>query len=574
MKNLILVCIIFVFSTLLAFAQISGLKNLQEDLDFKPDALTQTLSGSSQQLQRMPVASVIDADKYYLGPDDILSILALPMNVLPLATKVSSECEITIPRLGSINVKNKTLKQAKEEIETLFKANNPNATVFVSLFSPRTVLIRVQGNVRNPGLYNFPANFRISDVINFTNEYDFQKTTFPTQINFQTFLEKQERNRKKEFDSRGLHSSNFYVTRNIIVYNQNYGIKRVDLEKRISEPNSNYDPYIREGDEIFVPFEPQIFDFVTLAGAVTRPGRYAFVSGDKASDLLKFGISLKNNADLNNVILINEGNVIKLEIDSNLNVLGINPELKPFAKIIVNEKSPSELSKEGLVKIDGAVRKPGFYQINNGKTKVLEIIEQAGGVTAEANLSQAYILRNLPVREQIEDPEEDYSLYLKHSNMTMEDSTRLKIDVRYKQNYVSCDFFELVKNGASKHNIALEDGDLIYIPPAKNRVFVWGQVKNPGYIDFVPGKDYNYYIERAGGLLPTAKSNRIRVIRGIQKIWLEPKGTQILDGDEIYVPRSPDIPPGVEFQYYSLIATGVATFISLVYLILNLTRRN
>jgi protein involved in polysaccharide export with SLBB domain len=120
----------------------------------------------------------------------------------------------------------------------------------------------------------------------------------------------------------------------------------------------------------------------------------------------------------------------------------------------------------------------------------------------------------------------------------------------------------------------LSDGDMVIIPSAKKRVFVWGQVKNPGFVEYVEGKNYEWYIEKAGGYLSTAKKSRVRIIRGIQKAWLDPKSFAVLDGDEIFVPSAPDNPPGTEIQYYSLIATGIATLISLTYLIINLTRRN
>lgn len=571
MKYLAIGLLFSMFS--LAFSQITGLPTLEEGLKLKDEASYKFQQQTIQQFNKFPVSNFVDEKYYFIGSNDALSVLNIPSSMNPEILIVSPEGKIIIPRVGLVDLQGFSLAEAKVEIEKAIKKINPNANVSVSLFSPRTVLVKINGNVRNTGVYSLPANFRISDAIAVANQENPEMNSLQLQPGYKLYFESARNERAKSFAGKGLPSDKFYVSRNITVFNPQFGFKRVDLEKR-GLPNSfEYDPYIREGDEIFVPFEPEYFEYVSIAGAVARPGKFAFHKGDRASDLLKFGIGLKNNADLSNVVLVNDGLNIKLSIDSNLNIIGEDIELKPFASIIVGEAAEQISNGVGLVKIYGCVNKPGIYKIEEGKTRVLDVLKEAGGITIEANLSLAYILRDFPQAEIWDDPFAQYAKYLKSSNLKMEDSTRFKIDVNYKLNYVACDFVRLLQSNSSNDNVLLQDGDLIVIPKAKKRVYVWGQVKNPGYIDFSEGKNYNYYLDKAGGLLATAKSSRIRIVRGVQKIWLEPDNLTILDGDEIYVPREPDLPPGFEFQYYSLIATGIATLISLTYLIINLTTR-
>ncbi len=557
-----------------AFSQITGLPTLEEGLKLKDEASSKLQQQSIQQFNKFPVSNFVEERYYFIGPNDALSVLNIPSSMNPEILIVSPEGKVIIPRVGLVDLKGLSLAEAKVEIEKAIKKINPNASVSVSLFSPRTVLVKIGGNVRNPGVYSLPGNFRVSDAIVIANQENSEMNSLQFQPGYKSYFENIRNERAKSFAGKGLPSDKFYVSRNITVFNPQFGFKKVDLEKRGFPNSCEFDPYIREGDEIFVPFEPEYFEYVSIAGAVVRPGKFAFHKGDKASDLLKFAIGLKNNADLSNVTLVNDGLNIKLSIDSNLNIIGEDIELKPFASIVVDE-TPEQISNGiGLVKIYGCVNKPGIYKIEDGKTRILDILKEAGGTTNEANLNLAYILRDFPKIEIWDDPFAQYAKYFKSSNLTMEDSTRFKIDLNYKLNYVACDFVRLLQSNSSNDNVLLRDGDLIVIPAAKKRIYVWGQVKNPGYVDFVEGKNFDYYLDKAGGLLSTAKRNRIRIVRGVQKIWFEPNNLAILDGDEIYVPREPDLPPGFEFQYYSLVATGIATLISLTYLIINLTRRN
>ncbi|MFN3781131.1 MAG: SLBB domain-containing protein, partial [Candidatus Kapaibacteriota bacterium] len=172
-----------------------------------------------------------------------------------------------------------------------------------------------------------------------------------------------------------------------------------------------------------------------------------------------------------------------------------------------------------------------------------------------------------------DEPTLDLFSIFKQSNLTMEDTMRFKMDLLTKGHFVSCNLYELLEKNNPEQNILLSDGDLVVFQRGSGSIYVWGQVKNPGFVAYEEGKDVEWFIQRAGGYLPTANKSRVRIIRGPQKVWLKPNKIALLDGDEIYVPGSPDNPPGTEYQYYSLIATGIATLISLTYLIINLTSR-
>lgn len=572
MKFFLILLGLLVINTTFSLSQVTGFPTLQKELGFGEEIKNQLQQQIQQDKEIYPISTTIVDTFYFVGPNDVLAILATPASVNPELTKVSNDGQLILTRYGSINVRGKTLLEVKTEIERFIKTTNPNASISISLFKPRTCLVRIYGNVKKPGIYTLPASYRISDALMIANKDFSSDDATINKLETSFFLNDLEQKRQFELVDKGIPSDYYYATRNIFIYNPNYGLRKADLEMSKSRNSFENNPYIREGDEIFVPFVPVNYEYVTISGAVVQPGKYFYKKGDKLSDLIAFSKGFKTNADLNNVLVQNENSIIKIQIDDNFKVYP-DLELEPYMNVIVGETQTKRNSKTGVAGIFGCVEKPGVYPIEIGKTRVLDIINLAGGLACEPSFSNSYVIRSHPQRQYWEEPSIDLFSIFKQSNLTMEDTSRFKMDLYTRGNFVSCDLYELIVKKNQSHNILLSDGDLIILPQSKKSVYVWGQVKNPGYVPFEAGKNYEWYIEKAGGYLSTARKSRVRIIRGAQKVWLKPNEVSIIDGDEIYVPGAPDYPPGTEYQYYSLIATGIATLISLTYLIINLTSK-
>ena len=69
-------------------------------------------------------------------------------------------------------------------------------------------------------------------------------------------------------------------------------------------------------------------------------------------------------------------------------------------------------------------------------------------------------------------------------------------------------------------------------------VWVTGDVRNPGTYPFEEGQPAMYYINMAGGMLPTAEKSRVDVFQRVSRITstVSPEST-IHDGDEVKVLR-------------------------------------
>ena len=102
------------------------------------------------------------------------------------------------------------------------------------------------------------------------------------------------------------------------------------------------------------------------------------------------------------------------------------------------------------------------------------------------------------------------------------------------------------------------------MPENPQRVYVYGQVNNPGYVTFVSGKTMDWYIQQAGGYAAGADEDLTRIIKGRSKIWVEgdKKDVFVESGDEIYCAPPSQRPPGYEYQYYSFLITAIGGLVA------------
>ena len=96
-----------------------------------------------------------------------------------------------------------------------------------------------------------------------------------------------------------------------------------------------------------------------------------------------------------------------------------------------------------------------------------------------------------------------------------------------------------LQSGALAQNIALRDGDTIFVPRAES-VYVFGQVKNPGAYPCSKDTTVLQALSLAGGVTDHGATNRIKIVRLVngEKKELKVKLTDVVrPGDTIIVPE-------------------------------------
>jgi len=184
--------------------------------------------------------------------------------------------------------------------------------------------------------------------------------------------------------------------------------------------------------------------------------------------------------------------------------------------------------------ISGAVEKPGLYETRSEFT-LLELIAKAEGVVADRG-NVAYIMREAA----------DQALAGKNAEELAASIDPIKVDLK-----------RLLDQGDMTANIQLRPGDLVYIPleksldVAQSKIYVEGEVKEPGLYDFQLGMTAMNACILAGGFDRFAAPNRAKIIRRTEdgkteviKINLEDvregkaPDPKLQPGDRIHIPET------------------------------------
>ena len=572
MRNLII--FLLFFSIIKLNAQVAGGSAFDTKDLLQFDLGSQLDGDRMMQANAMPVGNMIDPNYYYIGPDDVISIQVLPSMPTPKTMSVSPDGSVLIPRLGVLNLKGMTLAQAKDTITKVIIKNNPNAQVFLALRNTRSCIINIKGNVFAPTIYTLPAAYQVSTAISFANRFSTKESNMSV-VHMESVLKIREKKKDQEklFQKSGIAQESEFWRRNVQLLRNDGTSQIIDLEKAVIKNDPSLDPYIREGDVIIVPFESEVYSTISISGSVTRPIILPYKKGDMASELLMYGYGFTDDVDLDNIFLFQpiSGQKIKLLVDDNNRLLSQDVELEPNAKIIVPSKQEAQIPKFGTVSIQGYVNKPGSYLIELNKTKVKDVIEQAGGFSSDAYLPLARIYRRQEINSTLVDPRKEIFETMQYSDLKADDTTRFFIDIQYKKPILAMDFDKLFNDNSEQDNVILQDGDIISIPSSPGYVEVMGQVKNPGIVEFVEGKNMLWYINRAGGFAEGSEDFRARIIRGRTNAWIEGDEKTIVNaGDRIYVPRTPDEPTSIKLQRYAVYASIISTFGFIVSILITL----
>jgi protein involved in polysaccharide export with SLBB domain len=236
-------------------------------------------------------------------------------------------------------------------------------------------------------------------------------------------------------------------------------------------------PLMEEGTRIHVP--PRT-GTVTLTGAVRRPGEYELDTTSSLRALLELVGGLREpaaDADARLTRLGADGRkeTLPLDLRSALGPPG-DVLLQPGDAIYV----PPGSALQDLVEVRGAFNgtPESTRTMTAGKATIIQRFELAQGdrirdVLARAGGAAAYA---------------DLRLGLVERNGLTGPRQRIPIDLH-----------RLIVERDEAPNIVLQNGDVVVLPVAEDRVFILGEVKTPGAQDYRPDLTAREYVALAGG---------------------------------------------------------------------------
>lgn len=363
----------------------------------------------------------------------------------------------------------------------------------------------------------------------------------------------------------------------------------IDLEKFRINGDLKNNPYLKNDDVLIFPIPDLTRSFFRIDGAVNKPGQFYYMEGDRLFDAIELAGGL--NPAYENVTQVEisrlsyDGYIIQRERYS----INENIQLKrgDFIRVLADETQRKGFS----VLVLGDVLNPGYIPITKNNTTLREVIDKAGGVRESASLRRAKLytgtsvsmllemiygirLKEFPDQLEMELTETlsqfESRLMYRMSNVNEEDSSYFFMENQLRVFLQSgpIDLSDLSEDGSESSNYIVRNGDVVIIPQKVNSVFVFGQVKKSGHINYIPGANFEYYIDKAGGLGDYADED-VMVIKAATREWIDAKNQEVLieEGDYIFAPRV----PSRSFHYYVKLAgeyLGIVGSIATIILLL------
>ncbi len=501
-----------------------------------PGARIRLPKGEERERLRISQDRQIDPETYIIGPGDQLQLYIWGEFDQAVPFEVNPEGFALVPTIGSFHVANQSLADIRHKIITAAQRDQyPGVEITLTLISMRFFTVYLTGAVATEGGHVVHPMTRVSDLIEFGGGFsdDLRGT-----------IEETLGGRKITRAHRG--QSQPTARRAVRIIHEDGTTEVIDLQMFNYTGELKHNPYVRMGDRVHVPYR---IESVYIYGAVNEEGAKEYRRGDTVSDLVILA------AGQNGTIPLDHAELWRFEGDgkTTLVIPLLQPQepgsekyymiddlhdipLEPDDMVFLRTRSEWNMSPN--VSIHGEIKYRGRYRIYRGETRLLDIIELAGGLAERASLKDAKVIR-VKLRG-LADPELQrlYQLQRTGGSLNPEERAYLKTKARSERGRIALDFDRLME-GDESQNIVLEGGDAILIPERRLTVNVSGQFNKPGLIDYEEGRTAGFYLEQAGGYSFRANKGLGRLIsaRTGQREDLD-MDRVVEPGDEIWVPEN------------------------------------
>lgn len=495
-------------------------RSAKDPVGEEPDNIRLKMPGRAP-VEAVVQAGVVDPKTYVLGPGDVLELALWGRLSRSVLLPVAPEGTIVLPSAGTFEVAGRTLAWAQERVMRGVAETYRGVRADLRLVQLRTFKVYVTGFVKTPGTVTVSPVTRASEAVATVGV--------------------------EEGGSR----------RNIEVRRLDGKVQRLDLDRFHLLGDQAFDPNLVDGDVIVVP---RAKENIQATGAVGRAGVFELAPNDSLSTLLRLASGPTPSAVRDRALLL------RFRTSTEKESLWV--DLDRLAESDVQLRGGDHLFVHGYsdyhvlfgASIVGEVVRSGTFPIQVGRDRLSDLVRWSGGFRPLANRSAIYLLRD-PVGILEADPEFDRLARLTRSEMTESEYAKFQTKLSQRTNSFRIDWTRVQQEGADVDPL-LQDRDIVRVDQLITTVRVEGEVRRPGYVDYVPGRSLKEYVELAGGLTDLASSRSIRVSRTVTGQVIPARNLKgVQPGDFIWVPERRDVDAWALFRDIVMVASQVALII-------------
>jgi polysaccharide biosynthesis/export protein len=384
-----------------------------------------------------PVDDIPVGPDYVMGPGDDLTINVWGAIDSTMIRTVDRNGRIVLPKVGDLRIWGLTFSQAdrliRDELSRYFRGFQTSVT----MGRLRTVSVHVVGEVCQPGVYTLSSLATVTNAL--------YSAGGPTKLG---------------------------SLREVRLLRSNVQVARVDLYDFLQRGDRARDYRLESGDTIFVP---TVGDVVAVAGEVKRPAIYEIQTGTRLADVVSLAGGVTPTSYIKRVQIVRalpNAERATLDVDLTGHYLkgdeASNPLINAGDLVLIHPADPRVYN---IVKVDGAVRYPGAYEL-----KPMMRIGQL--LPADRLLPEAYTERVEVARRR--------------PDLTME---VLAVDLKKAW------------AGDQSQDLLLKPLDEVTVRTelkAARAIVLTGQVARPGVYTIAEGEKFSSVLARAGGFTDRA----------------------------------------------------------------------
>lgn len=384
-----------------------------------------------------PVDDIPVGPDYVLGPGDDLTINVWGAVDSTLIRTVDRNGRIVLPKVGDLRIWGLTFSQAdrliRDELARFFRGFQTSVT----MGRLRTVSVHVVGEVCQPGVYTLSSLATVTNAL--------FSAGGPTKLG---------------------------SLREVRLLRSNVQVARVDLYDFLQRGDRTRDYRLESGDTIFVP---TVGDVVAVAGEVKRPAIYEVQTGTRLADVVTLAGGVTPTSYLKRVQIVRalpNAERATLDVDLTGHYLkgdeASNPLINAGDLVLIHPADPRVYN---IVKVDGAVRYPGAYELKP-MMRIGQLLP-ADKLLPEAHTERVEVARRRP-------------------DLTME-----VVSVDLKKAW----------SGDPSSDLLLKPLDEVTVRTelkAARAIVLGGQVVRPGVYTIAEGEKLSSVLERAGGFTDRA----------------------------------------------------------------------
>jgi protein involved in polysaccharide export with SLBB domain len=383
---------------------------------------------------------------YIIGPEDQIDINVYGKSVVNWKLTVTPEGVINIPGAGLLNVNGKTIEQATAAIKAKLSASNyavgRGTNVQVSLGNIRSIKVIIIGQVIKPGTYTLPSLATVFNAL---------------------------------YAAGGPGDQGSF--RQIEIIRSNKIIRHLDIYDFLVKGDQSNNINLQDQDIIRVP---TYRTRVELSGAVKIPALFEVLPGETLQSVIDFAGGFSDQAYTARIKVSQISDQQRRITDV------LEDDYKNYIPLRGDKYTVSHILNrfENRVSINGAVFRPGEYELQKGLT-LSALIKNAAGLREDAFTGRGNITR------------------LKPDNTT---------------ELIPFDVQGILNKSAVDIPLQREDSVMIYSIFSlrdKYNVVIKGGVRKPGTFAYADSMTVEDLIMKSGGFAEGASPKRVEVARRI-----------------------------------------------------------